>query len=371
MRVDDFDYELPPELIAQQPLPDRASSRLMVVDPLGQSIVHRTFRDVSEFLQAGDVLVFNNSKVLPARLYGVKEGTGAHVELLLARQIDEFEWDVMAKPAKRLKPGTRISFSPADGEERVREVASADLDLVTSSHAEVVDIADEGLRRVRFHVPTDMETFLEAMGQMPLPPYIREPLHERDRYQTVYAQSAGSVAAPTAGLHFTDELLQTLRDKGVQLEFVTLHVGLGTFLPVKVENIEAHHMHTETYEVPEDVAKRINQAKAEGRRIISVGTTALRTLESAHEDGTLVPGRRDTGIFIYPGYRFRMIDALITNFHLPKSTLIMLVAALMGQAFTHRVYEEAVAERYRFFSFGDAMFITRKADPDGMEVASS
>ncbi|MCF8565199.1 tRNA preQ1(34) S-adenosylmethionine ribosyltransferase-isomerase QueA [Alicyclobacillus tolerans] len=349
MRVEDFDYHLPPELIAQTPLSERSSSRLMVVDPVDQTIVHSTFRHLRQFLNPGDVLVFNNSKVLPARLYGTKQGTGAQVELLLVKETNPFEWIVLAKPAKRLKAGNVIEFEDhgdsADG---------------TPSYAEVVEVLDEGLRKLQFHVNDAMYDFLERAGTMPLPPYIHETLKDQSRYQTVYAQKPGSVAAPTAGLHFTPELLDELRRDGIELHNVTLHVGLGTFRPVQADVVEEHKMHSEVYEVPESVAEAVNRARAEGRRIVAVGTTSLRTLESAGATGKLQAGTGDTDIFIYPGYQFRIIDALITNFHLPKSTLIMLVAALMGLDFTKTVYEQAVAERYRFFSFGDGMLISRR-----------
>ncbi|MBX6351751.1 MAG: tRNA preQ1(34) S-adenosylmethionine ribosyltransferase-isomerase QueA [Thermoflavifilum sp.] len=346
MRVDLFDYELPEELIAQTPLEDRADSRLMVVDPVNERIEHARFRDIGRFLRPGDVLVLNNSKVLRARLYGTKADTGARVECLLVRPVHdaENEWLALARPAKRLRPGTVIQFD--DGR-------------VT---AEVTATADEGMRVLRFHLDEPMEAFLERAGEVPLPPYIREPLKDQDRYQTVYAQQPGSIAAPTAGLHFTEQLLDEVRAMGVQVHFVTLHVGIGTFRPVKVERVEEHHMHSEWYEVSPQTASAVNQAKAEGRRVIAVGTTALRTLEAAGASGELRSGSGETDLFVYPGYRFRIVDALITNFHLPKSTLMMLVAALMGIDFTKRAYETAVRERYRFFSFGDAMFITRRAE---------
>ncbi|MCL6454434.1 MAG: tRNA preQ1(34) S-adenosylmethionine ribosyltransferase-isomerase QueA [Alicyclobacillus sp.] len=348
MRVDAFDYELPEELIAQTPLPDRSASRLMVVDPVAETMVHSQFRNIAQWLVPGDVLVFNDSKVLPARLHGTKRDTGGEVELLLTHPFGETEWEAMAKPARRLREGARVVFP--DG-----------------SEAEVIEERPEGLRRIRLHLAPhhggSAEAFLDEVGEMPLPPYIHVPLEQRDRYQTVYAAETGSVAAPTAGLHFTDELLQELRDKGVELRFVTLHVGIGTFRPVKVDEVEAHQMHDEWYRVPPETADAVNRARAENRRVIAVGTTALRTLESAGRDGVLQAGPGNTDIFIYPGYAFRMIDALITNFHLPKSTLVMLVAALMGLSFTRRAYAEAVAQRYRFFSFGDSMFITRRKDP--------
>lgn len=379
LRVADFDYELPTELIAQHPLPNRDASRLMIVNPLMQTVRHQVFRDILDVLEPGDVLVFNNSKVLPARLYGYKLDTGARVELLLTKRLGAYEWQVMAKPAKRLKEGSVIVFPADDGQASVSPTTlSAES---WAGAAEVESVEDGGLRKVRFilnqdeareksislnrnHADITMEDFLHQIGHMPLPPYIHEPLREKDRYQTVYAKPVGSVAAPTAGLHFTEALLDKLKNKGVELQFVTLHVGIGTFRPVTVDKVEDHEMHSETYQVDDEVAAAINRAKAEGRRVIAVGTTALRTLESASERGGVRPGTGDTDIFIYPGYQFRVIDGLITNFHLPKSTLLMLVSALMGTEFARRVYEEAVRERYRFFSFGDAMFITGSADQD-------
>ncbi len=358
--VTEFDYELPPELIAQHPLPDRDASRLLVVSPNDETMVHGSFRDIGEFLQPGDVLVFNNSKVLPARLYGYKQDTGAKVELLLTKRFGAYEWEAMAKPAKRLKEGSVVLFSHAMDSTGMSKSAGSSGSSI--GKAIITGVGPEGLRTVRFELQSSMEEFLHHIGQMPLPPYIHEPLEEPDRYQTVYAKSEGSVAAPTAGLHFTEPLLAQLRAQGVELHFVTLHVGIGTFRPVTADRVEDHHMHSETYLVEKDVASAINKAKSEGRRVIAVGTTALRTLESAHQNGVLMAGTGDTDIFIYPGYRFQVIDALITNFHLPKSTLLMLVSALMGTELTRRVYAEAVRQRYRFFSFGDAMFITGRRD---------
>ncbi|MCL6636830.1 MAG: tRNA preQ1(34) S-adenosylmethionine ribosyltransferase-isomerase QueA [Alicyclobacillus sp.] len=352
MRVDDFDYELPAELIAQTPAEHRTDARLMVVDPVEHSLVHTRFWRIGEHLHPGDVLVFNNSKVIPARLWVRKADTGAVVELLLSRQVNEHEWEALARPAKRLHQGAQLQvlqgMPPREGGGTDSGVTA----LVTEELA-------EGLRRVRFHLHEPMEAFLDRVGTMPLPPYIQQPPADRDRYQTVYAAHAGSVAAPTAGFHFTHELLDRLRAQGVETHFVTLHVGLGTFKPVTVERVEEHRMHTERYYVPPEVAAAVTLAKREGRRVIAVGTTSLRTLESAWSDGALQVGGGETGIFIYPGYRFQVVDALVTNFHLPKSTLIMLVAAFMGLAFTKEVYRVAVEQRYRFFSFGDAMFITR------------
>lgn len=351
MRVEDFHYELPPELIAQTPLNRRSDSRLMILDPVLQSLVHSVFSRLPDFLQSGDVLVLNNSKVLPARLYCIKQDTGGQVELLLTKPISEYEWIAMAKPAKRLQVGARLRF--------VCPNTTTDVD--DEACAEVLEVLDDGQRRIGFHIEGSMEAFLNRMGHMPLPPYIHTPLGDRDRYQTVYARTVGSVAAPTAGLHFTHELLSQIRDMGVEVHTVTLHVGVGTFKPVQAARVEEHVMHTETYDIDADVAFAIQRAKRAGRRIIAVGTTALRTLESAARDGQLVAGQGETDIFIYPGYAFRIVDALITNFHLPKSTLLMLISALAGADFVRQAYEEAVGERYRFFSFGDAMFITRRA----------
>ncbi|MCL6625987.1 MAG: tRNA preQ1(34) S-adenosylmethionine ribosyltransferase-isomerase QueA [Alicyclobacillus shizuokensis] len=345
MLVEDFDYSLPEELIAQTPLANREDSRLLVVNPVDQRLVHTRFSHIGQHLRPGDVLVLNNSKVLPARLHADKLDTGAKVELLLSRPVSEYEWWALARPAKRLRLGSRL-----------RVVANG-----MEATAEVLEVAEEGLRRLRFEVDEPMRDFLERVGEVPLPPYIHTPLQNRDRYQTVYAREPGSVAAPTAGLHFTQRLLDELAKQGVEIHHVTLHVGLGTFRPVKVERVEEHTMHSELYEVPASVAEAVNRARAEGRRVIAVGTTALRTLESAGACGTVTAGSGETEIFIYPGYHFQIVDGLITNFHLPKSTLLMLVAAMMGTDFTKRVYAEAVAERYRFFSFGDAMFITAHA----------
>lgn len=340
VRVEEFDYPLPEELIAQHPIPNRDQSRLMVVNPVTKTFRHTTFNQINLELSAGDVLVLNNSKVLPARLHGQKS-TGGHVEIMLHKRLGDFEWEALCRPAKRLKVGAVVHF---DG----------------GVQATVVEVFDEGLRRVRFDLQESMEAFLNRVGEMPLPPYIHEKLTDPNRYQTVYAKSEGSVAAPTAGLHFSPELLDGLKQSGVEVVEVTLHVGLGTFRPVQVEDVTAHHMHSEWYEITEEAAAIINAARLNGRRIVAVGTTALRTLESAASDGEVQPGSRDTSIFIYPGYEFQIVDALITNFHLPKSTLFMLVSAMMGTEFAKAVYAEAVAERYRFFSFGDAMLISRR-----------
>ncbi|MBO4289270.1 MAG: tRNA preQ1(34) S-adenosylmethionine ribosyltransferase-isomerase QueA [Lachnospiraceae bacterium] len=340
MNVSDFDYDLPEELIAQDPLADRSSSRLLVLDKRSGDIHHRVFRDIVEELRAGDVLVLNNTKVIPARLYGRKADTGAVIEVLLLNRKQDNTWEVLVRPGKKAKEGAVIEFG----------------DCLLKG--EVVGILEEGNRLIRFSFDGIFEEILDQLGEMPLPPYIKHKLKDRDRYQTVYAKYDGSAAAPTAGLHFTNELLGEIREKGVQVAEVTLHVGLGTFRPVKVDKVESHHMHTEHYIIDEATAETINSAKREGRRVIAVGTTSLRTLESAAgEDGQLKAGEGDTDIFIYPGYQFKMIDALITNFHLPKSTLVMLVSALAGRENIMKAYNEAISERYRFFSFGDAMFI--------------
>ena len=340
MKTSDFYYELPQELIAQDPLEDRSSSRLMKLDKKTGEIEHKIFRDIIEELNPGDCLVVNNTKVIPARLLGVKEDTGAHIEVLLLKRKADNVWETLVKPGKKARPGARIIFG--DG----------------LLKAEVVDVVDEGNRLIRFEFEGIFEEILDKLGQMPLPPYITHQLKDKNRYQTVYAKHDGSAAAPTAGLHFTPELLEQIRAKGVKLAHVTLHVGLGTFRPVKVEDVTKHHMHSEFYVVEEEQAKLINETKAAGGRVICVGTTSCRTLESAtDEHGILKAGSGWTEIFIYPGYRFKLIDCLITNFHLPESTLMMLVSALAGRDQIMEAYKEAVEMKYRFFSFGDAMFI--------------
>lgn len=340
MKTSDFYYELPQELIAQDPLEDRSSSRLMKLDKKTGEIEHKIFRDIIEELNPGDCLVVNNTKVIPARLLGVKEDTGAHIEVLLLKRKADNVWETLVKPGKKARPGARIVFG--DG----------------LLKAEVIDVVDEGNRLIRFEFEGIFEEILDKLGQMPLPPYITHQLKDKNRYQTVYAKHDGSAAAPTAGLHFTPELLEQIRAKGVKLAHVTLHVGLGTFRPVKVEDVTKHHMHSEFYVVEEEQAHLINETKAAGGRVICVGTTSCRTLESAtDEHGILKAGSGWTEIFIYPGYRFKMMDALITNFHLPESTLLMLVSAFAGKEKIMKAYEEAVRERYRFFSFGDAMLI--------------
>ena len=340
MDVKDFDYDLPEELIAQDPLEDRSSSRLMVLDKKTGDIEHKIFRDVVDYLQPGDCLVLNNTKVIPARLFGVKEGTEAKIEILLLKRKENDIWETLVKPGKKCKIGTKIVFGEG---------------ILTG---EVVDIVEEGNRLIQFHYEGIFEEILDRLGQMPLPPYITHQLQDKNRYQTVYAKYDGSAAAPTAGLHFTPELLQQVRDMGVEIAEVTLHVGLGTFRPVKETDVLKHHMHSEFYKIEQSEADKINKAKKEGHRVIAVGTTSTRTLESAaDENGFLTEKSGWTEIFIYPGYQFKVIDALITNFHLPESTLVMLVSALAGREHVLAAYETAVEEKYRFFSFGDAMFI--------------
>lgn len=341
MKTSDFYYDLPEELIAQDPLEDRSSSRLMVLDRESGNISHHIFKDIIDYLNPEDCLVINDTKVIPARLYGTKVGTDAKIEVLLLKRKENNIWETLVKPGKKAKIGTRISFG--DG-------------LLMG---EVVDIVEEGNRLIQFSYDGIFEEILDKLGQMPLPPYITHQLKDKNRYQTVYAKHNGSAAAPTAGLHFTPELLEEIKAKGVNIAHVTLHVGLGTFRPVKVEDVTQHHMHSEFYVVEEDQAALINETKKKGGKIISVGTTSLRTLESASsEEGILKAGSGWTDIFIYPGYRFKIVDRLITNFHLPESTLIMLVSALAGKEHIMEAYEEAVKDKYRFFSFGDAMFIT-------------
>ncbi|MGI5932077.1 MAG: tRNA preQ1(34) S-adenosylmethionine ribosyltransferase-isomerase QueA [Eubacterium sp.] len=341
MNVKDFDYELPEELIAQDPLEDRSASRLMVLDKHTGQIRHHRFYEIPQYLKPGDCLVLNNTKVIPARLYGVKEGTGAQIEILLLKRIEKDLWETLVRPGKKMKPGARVIFG--DG-------------LLTG---EVEAVAEEGNRLIRFSYEGIFEEILDQLGQMPLPPYITHQLKDRNRYQTVYAKYDGSAAAPTAGLHFTPELLQQIRDAGIRIAEVTLHVGLGTFRPVKVEEVTEHHMHSEYYSITKDAAEQINATRRAGGRVICVGTTSCRTIESAaDEEGNLKESSGWTDIFIYPGYRFKVMDCLITNFHLPQSTLIMLVSALAGREHVLAAYREAVKEKYRFFSFGDAMFLT-------------
>lgn len=341
MNIKEFYYDLPEELIAQDPLADRSSSRLLTLDKNSGAFSHHVFRDIVDYLNPEDCLVINNTKVIPARLMGEKEGTGAGIEVLLLKRKEDNVWETLVKPGKKARPGARISFGGG---------------LLVG---EVIDVVEEGNRLIKFEYEGIFEEILDQLGQMPLPPYITHRLEDKNRYQTVYAKHDGSAAAPTAGLHFTPELLEKIKAKGIRIAEVTLHVGLGTFRPVKVENILEHHMHSEFYMVDEEAAAIINETKKNGGRVICVGTTSCRTIESASsEDGTIKAGSGWTEIFIYPGYKFKMLDALITNFHLPESTLLMLISALAGRDNVMAAYEEAVKERYRFFSFGDAMFIS-------------
>ena len=343
----DFYFDLPQELIAQDPLEDRSSSRLLTLDKTTGAVGHHIFREIVDYLHPGDCLVLNNTKVIPARLLGQREETGAHVEVLLLKRRENDVWETLVKPGKKCKPGTRLVFG--DGLLRAR----------------VLETVEEGNRLIRFEYEGIWEEVLDRLGEMPLPPYITHKLQDKNRYQTVYAKYEGSAAAPTAGLHFTKELLSQIEAKGVKGVYVTLHVGLGTFRPVKEDNVLNHHMHSEYYQVTEETAKVINDTKAAGGRVICVGTTSCRTVESAaDEEGRVIPGADNTEIFIYPGYKFKVLDGLITNFHLPESTLVMLVSALAGREHVLAAYEEAIRERYRFFSFGDAMYIS-----DGIEFA--
>lgn len=340
LKKSDFYFDLPQELIAQDPLEDRSSSRLLVLDKESGEVSHHVFREIQDYLNPGDCLVLNNTKVIPARLLGEREGTGAHVEVLLLKRREADVWETLVKPGKKCKPGTRLVFGGG------------------LLKAEVLETVEEGNRLIRFVYDGIWEEVLDKLGEMPLPPYITHKLQDRNRYQTVYAKYEGSAAAPTAGLHFTKELLADIEKKGVRIAYVTLHVGLGTFRPVKEDNVLEHHMHSEFYQVSREAADIINDTKKKGGRVVCVGTTSCRTVESAaDENGVVHPGSGNTEIFIYPGYRFRVLDALITNFHLPESTLVMLVSALASREKVLAAYEEAIRERYRFFSFGDAMFI--------------
>ena len=344
MKLTDFYYDLPKELIAQDPLKDRSASRLMLLERDTGKIDHKIFKDIPEFLNSGDVLVINETKVIPARLFGTKPETGAAVEILLLKRLSDKDWECLVKPGKKARTGARLIFG--DG------------DLLKG---EIVQVKEDGNRVISFEFDGIWEEILDELGQMPLPPYITHKLEDKTRYQTVYAKNEGSAAAPTAGLHFTPQLLKEIEDKGIKIARITLHVGLGTFRPVKEENILDHHMHSEYYEVSEEAADIINSARKKGGRIICVGTTSVRTLESSSAgDGTVSAGSGDTGIFIYPGYKFKACDCLITNFHLPESTLLMLVSAFSSREIILNAYEEAIKERYRFFSFGDAMFLYRK-----------
>ena len=341
LKKSDFYFDLPEELIAQDPLEDRSSSRLLVVDKKTGKTQHRIFKDIVEYLKPGDCLVLNNTRVIPARLYGERENTGGQVEVLLLKRKEADTWETLVRPGKKCKPGQRLVFGNG------------------KLHAEVLETVEDGNRIVKFEYDGIWEEVLDSLGEMPLPPYITHKLQDKNRYQTVYAKFDGSAAAPTAGLHFTPELLADIENRGIKIAYVTLHVGLGTFRPVKEENILDHHMHTEFYQVTSEAADIINSTKAAGGRVICVGTTSCRTVESAaNEQGEVEAGCGDTSIFIYPGYKFKVLDCLITNFHLPESTLVMLVSALAGRENTLAAYEEAVKERYRFFSFGDACFFT-------------
>lgn len=340
LQKSDFYFDLPEELIAQDPLEDRSSSRLLVLDKETGETSHHIFKEVINYLNPGDCLVLNNTKVIPARLIGHKEDTGAAIEVLLLKRKENDIWETLVKPGKKCKPGTKIVF----GEGLL--------------HATVLETVEDGNRLIQFYYEGIFEEILDKLGEMPLPPYITHKLQDKNRYQTVYAKYEGSAAAPTAGLHFTKELLKQIEEKGIDIAYVTLHVGLGTFRPVKVDNILEHHMHSEFYQVTKEAADKINKAKKEGHRVICVGTTSCRTVESAaDENGMVKEGCDNTEIFIYPGYKFKVLDALITNFHLPESTLVMLVSALAGREHILNAYEEAIREKYRFFSFGDAMLI--------------
>ena len=340
LKKSDFYFDLPQELIAQDPLEDRSSSRLLVLDKATGEVSHHIFKEITDYFNPGDCLVLNNTKVIPARLLGERESTGGHVEVLLLKRREGDVWETLVKPGKKCRPGTRLSFGGG------------------LLKAEVLETVEEGNRLIHFEYEGIFEEVLDQLGEMPLPPYITHKLQDKNRYQTVYAKYEGSAAAPTAGLHFTKELLAEIEKKGVEIAYVTLHVGLGTFRPVKEENVLEHHMHSEYYQVTQEAADKINRTKEKGGRIICVGTTSCRTIESAaDEKGKVQPGCGNTEIFIYPGYCFKVLDALITNFHLPESTLVMLVSALAGREHVLNAYQEAIRERYRFFSFGDAMFI--------------
>lgn len=342
MKTADFYYDLPKELIAQDPLTDRSASRLLVMDKETGEREHTVFRRITDYLQAGDCLVINDTKVIPARLLGEREESGGKVEVLLLKRKGDNIWETLVKPGKKARPGMRLSFGGG------------------LLRAEVLEVVTEGNRLIRFEYDGIFEEILDRLGQMPLPPYILHELKDKNRYQTVYAKYEGSAAAPTAGLHFTEELLREIESKGIKIVHVTLHVGLGTFRPVKVEDVTKHHMHTEFYQVTEAAAEEINETKRNGGRVICVGTTSCRTVEScSSEDGTVQAGEGETDIFIYPGYRFKVMDGLITNFHLPESTLLMLVSAFAGKEHVMEAYKEAIKKRYHFFSFGDAMFLTK------------
>lgn len=341
LQLSDFYYDLPKELIAQTPLADRSSSKLMVLNRKNNTIEHKTFKNITDYIEKGDCLVLNNTRVLPARLYGIKKGTGAHIEFLLLKRLTDTRWEVMVKPGKRAKIGTEIVFG----------------DSILSATIVEEDI-ESGLKTAEFHFDGIFEEILDKLGEMPLPPYITEKLEDKERYQTVYSKNAGSAAAPTAGLHFTDELLDELKAKGVKIAFLTLHVGLGTFRPVKVNDITTHKMHSEFFQIDQEACDAINETKKAGKKIICVGTTSTRTLESVADDNGFMSAKSGwTDIFIYPGYKFKIVDKLITNFHLPESTLLMLVSAIYDREHILKAYSEAVKNSYRFFSFGDAMLI--------------
>lgn len=340
MNTKDFYYDLPPELIAQTPLENRSSSRLMVLDRENKTVEHKSFSDILDYINEGDLLVMNNTRVIPARLYGTKKDTGGKIEFLLLKRIENNDWEVILKPGRRARKGARFVFG-----EGLLE-------------AEIIEEKQDGGRIVRFFYDGIWEEILDKLGEMPLPPYIKEKLSDKERYQTVYSKVPGSAAAPTAGLHFTEELLESLKEKGVKTAFVTLHVGLGTFRPVSVENVENHIMHSEYFELTEDVKNLINETKKRGKKVIAVGTTSVRTLETCgREDGSVEAKSGETQIFIYPGYKFKVADSIITNFHLPESTLLMLISAFYDKEEILKAYKEAVEEKYRFFSFGDAMII--------------
>jgi S-adenosylmethionine:tRNA ribosyltransferase-isomerase len=340
MKTEDFYYDLPESLIAQHPIKNREESKLMVLDKETGGIEHRKFKDIIDYLDKEDCLVLNDTRVIPARLFGTREGKDEKIEFLLLRKVEGDKWETLVKPGKKVKPSNRIIFG--DG----------------TLKADVLSIEEDGTRIVQFEYDGIFEEILDKLGEMPLPPYIKERLEEKERYQTVYSKHKGSAAAPTAGLHFTEDLLRRIEEKGVEIVFLTLHVGLGTFRPVKVENIEQHHMHSEYYEISKEAAEKINRVKKNNGKIISVGTTSTRTLETvANSDGMIIPGKGWTDIFIYPGYKFKVVDKLITNFHLPESTLLMLVSALAGRENILNAYNKAIENDYRFFSFGDAMFI--------------
>lgn len=345
LRTKDYYFDLPEELIAQDPLADRTSSKLLVVDKYTGNIKHEVFRNIIDYLEEGDCLVLNNTKVIPARLLGIKEDTGAAVEILLLKRKSDTDWECLVKPGKKLRTGARVTF----GDGRLKAV--------------IQEVLDDGNRIVRFEFEGIWEEILDSLGEMPLPPYITHKLQDKNRYQTVYAKYEGSAAAPTAGLHFTKELLSQIENKGIHIAYVTLHVGLGTFRPVKVDNVLEHHMHSEYYQISQESAEIINDVKKKGKRVICVGTTSVRTLESAYRDlnsDELKECSGDTDIFIYPGYEFKVVDCLITNFHLPESTLVMLVSALSTREIVLNSYNTAIEEKYRFFSFGDACFFTDK-----------